>query len=85
MNQRIRELAKEATSTVSVNHEGYRVKRYTEQVEVFDKEKFAELIVRECVDICYNHPARMPSNNWQGITVPLDIAQRLEEHFGVEK
>jgi hypothetical protein len=54
-------------------------------IREFDVEKFAELIVRECVDICYNHPARMPSNNWQGVTVPLDIAQRLEEHFGVEE
>lgn len=48
-------------------------------------EKFAELIVRECIDICYNHPARMPSNNWQGVTVPLDIVHQLEEHFGVRE
>ena len=51
MNERIRELAEQSTSTVSVNHEGYRGKGYTEQVEFFDKEKFAELIVKECMDI----------------------------------
>jgi hypothetical protein len=50
-----------------------------------NEEKFAQLIVKECADICYKHPARMPTNNWQGVTVPLDIAQRLEKHFGVEK
>jgi len=32
-----------------MNHEGYRGKGYIEQVEYFDKEKFAELIVRECM------------------------------------
>ena len=47
MNERIKELAEQATSTVSVNHEGYRGKGYTEQVEFFDKEKFAELIVQD--------------------------------------
>jgi hypothetical protein len=48
MNERIKELAEQATSTLSVNHEGYRGKGYIEQVEYFDKVKFAELIVREC-------------------------------------
>jgi len=49
MNERIRKLAEQATSTLSMNHEGYRGKGYIEQVEYFDKEKFAELIVRECM------------------------------------
>ena len=51
MNERIRALAKQATKTLDVKHEGYRGKGYTEQVEFFDKEKFAELIVRECIDV----------------------------------
>jgi len=74
MNERIKELALQADLI-----------RYKSDEINIKIEKFAELIVRECVDICYNHPARMPSNNWQGVTVPLDIAQRLEEHFGVEE
>ena len=73
MNERIRELAEQCWEESQC------------QPAWFNQEKFAELIVRECIDICYNHPARIPSNNWQGVTVPLDIAQRLEEHFGVEK
>ena len=42
MNQRIRELINEATSF----KEGLIKGKY--DIEVFDKEKFAELIVREC-------------------------------------
>ena len=43
MNQRIRELMNEATSFKEGLIEGKH------DIELFDKEKFAELIVRECV------------------------------------
>jgi hypothetical protein len=46
MNERIKELAEQATSIVEmVGPEGY-----TSSYAKFDKEKFAELIVRECVE-----------------------------------
>ena len=51
MNERIKLLAEQATSIVDMKHEGYRGKGYTEQVEFFDKEKFAELIIKECAGI----------------------------------
>ena len=41
MNERMQELAEQATVWKDANH-GY----------TFDKEKFAELIVRECLDAC---------------------------------
>ena len=41
MNERIKELAEQATVWKDANH-GY----------TFDKEKFAELIVRECLEAC---------------------------------
>ena len=44
MNQRIRELINEATSFKEGDTEG----KY--DIEVFDKEKFAELFVRECIE-----------------------------------
>jgi hypothetical protein len=48
MNERIRQLADEATSIVEmVGPEGY-----TSSYANFDKEKFAELIVKECLDAC---------------------------------
>jgi hypothetical protein len=46
MNERIRELINEATSF----KEGLIEGKY--DIEVFDKEKFAELIVRECIRMC---------------------------------
>jgi hypothetical protein len=45
MNERIRELINEATSFKEGDTEG----KY--DIEVFDKEKFAELIVRECMNV----------------------------------
>ena len=75
MNERIRQLADEATSTLSMNHEGYRGKGYIEQVEYFDKEKFAELIVRECAKIA--DIADKNKCEW--------IGGNILTHFGVEE
>ena len=52
---------------------------------VWDRHLFAELIVRECIDICRYHPSIIVSNNWSGHDVAQDIVQRFEEHFGVEE
>jgi hypothetical protein len=46
---------------------------------IFSKEKFAELIVRECVDIAYDYDA--PKMSGPGMI----IAGRIETHFGVER
>ena len=45
MNERIKELAEQATTIVdTVNSQGY-----SSSYANFDREKFAELIVRECI------------------------------------
>jgi len=79
MNERIKLLAEQATSTLSMNHEGYRGKGYIEQVEYFDKEKFAELLVRECADIFGREGTGeyQVDGNW--------IAKTIKQHFGVEE
>jgi hypothetical protein len=68
MNNRIRELAEQATS---IKYGGERV--FFGVREFFDKEKFAELIVRECTnflkDTMDDHFA----------------AEQLEVHFGVKE
>jgi len=46
---------------------------------IFSKEKFAELIVRECLDQCYNRG--MNDELYAG---QLKAAAYIEEHFGVE-
>jgi hypothetical protein len=69
MNERIKQLAEQATTIVdTVNSQGY-----SSSYANFDREKFAELIVRECADFLKD---------------TLDdhfAAEQLEEHFGVER
>jgi hypothetical protein len=65
MNERIEKLAEQCTSW----SEG---STWTSR-EVFDKEKFAELIVRECIDVVGK--ATASPNGYQAIM----------KHFGVEE
>ena len=47
MNERIKELVEQATTIDEVWGRGFDLPEYTER---FDKEKFAELIVKECTN-----------------------------------
>ena len=69
MNERIRELINEATSFKEGNTEG----KY--DIEVFDKEKFAQLIVRECC-IALNPMLRDMISRGQGVGM-------IKLHFGM--
>ena len=73
MNERIRELIKQAT-TVEEHKWGI-------SYDNFDKEKFAELIVRECLDIAQDRAAfdGFPPNDVN------HIIDEIREHFGVEE
>jgi hypothetical protein len=66
MNERIRQLAEQATSIQGPTP--YNPLTF----EVFDKEKFAELIVRECAEVAYKRSVH---------SGPSDIFK----HFGVEE
>lgn len=72
MNERFLELAKQA---------GLYDEKTPEEVPGFTAsfEKFAELIVRECIDIAYEYDA--PKMSGPGMI----IGNRIEEHFGVEE
>jgi hypothetical protein len=74
MNQRIRELINEATSF----KEGLIEGKY--DIEVFDKEKFAELIVRECANM-----AESFHHHQYDFTGNLELHEFIKEHFGVEE
>tara|TARA_R110000868_G_scaffold373427_1_gene637519 strand:+ start:31 stop:324 length:294 start_codon:yes stop_codon:yes gene_type:complete len=69
MNERIRELINEATSFKEGLIEGKH------DIEVFDKEKFAELIVRECC-IALNPMLRDMISRGQGVDM-------IKLHFGM--
>lgn len=69
MNERIRQLAEQAT-TITYEEDGWRL--YGTKVETFNKEKFAELIVYECY-------ALVDYENKQFIKA------QFKEYFGVER
>ena len=69
MNERIKELIKQAT-TIEEHKWGV-------SYDNFDKEKFAKLIVRECIDWCNAH-ARDDGTAQR-------IAEDIKKDFGVEE
>ena len=69
MNERIKELIKQATT---VEEHGWGA-----SYDNFDKEKFAELIVRECIDWCNAHA--------RGDGTAQRIAEDIKKDFGVEE
>ena len=83
MNERIKELAEQATSIVESppNREGW-----TSSYTYFDKEKFAELIVQECISINrqrlfsdYEGDSHRVAHN----NALLCATSDMFEHFGV--
>ena len=79
MNERIKELAAQVEKYISTtNFEGMPEDEMTYD-EIFQK-KFAELIVRECLNQCYNRG--MNDELYAG---QLNAAWYIEQHFGVEE
>ncbi len=76
MNERIRELAEQAG--LKVNADGEIGPAFFGSIDAGYK-KFAELIIRECLDQCYNRG--MNDELYAG---QLKAAAYIEEHFGVE-
>ena len=81
MNERIRELAKEAGITTNLDTD-YFERDMNKWVDYYS-EKFAELIVRECANLC--------EGEWDGDADTLlsyeaynECADAIKEHFGVE-
>lgn len=76
MNERIRELAKQAGFYPENNwdHTNWHAAGHNPTFE-----KFAELIVRECAEIAYNKQYKHSSAHTRG-----DCAKAIKQHFGVE-
>ena len=80
MNERIRELIEQATTKQDfypAGCNGYPDYRYE-----FDKEKFAELLIRKCADIALQKGMASPDTDFR--TGSYVINQYLLTHFGVE-
>ena len=79
MNERIKQLAKQAYEDVIKNTPSFLVTK-----ELYEQ-KFAELIVQECADICYHH-----SNAAGGVDTHFgygykDCGNDIKRNFGVKK
>ncbi len=77
MNERIRELRRRATLVETyTSHDGS-----VHEGKSVDLEKFAELIVRECAQVCLAQ--RDPANlNYKP---SVKFAEAVKQHFGVEE
>jgi len=80
MNERIQQLIKQATSTQGPTP--YNPLTF----EVFDREKFAELIVRDCIDVAKNWDDQLVNSNLVKESNAVGIvAYRIARQFGVEE
>jgi hypothetical protein len=76
MNERIKELIAQATKRYEPDWNG------APAYEDFDKEKFAELIVRECADFI---DSKFDISPYSGEVSSWADGNELKEHFGVEE
>lgn len=70
MNERIEELKERA---------------YDNQTNVFDVDKFAELIINNCIDICKNYSDSVFKYSQFGSQGANDCIQLIKEHFKIER
>jgi hypothetical protein len=84
MNERIKLLAEQATIKTSHRYHTWGDRIATETKEVFDKEKFAELIVQECMNIARNVGNISEPDDW-ALDRCYEIEQRIQDRFGVEE
>lgn len=79
MNERIKALADQCYYDDNVRPDGTRISEC--EFIIFDKQKFAELIVRECAQVSLDDI----SDGDACCTNTADrIARQIKEHFGVE-
>ena len=81
MNERIRELARQA---------GFEHPDHVGTCEIyayFDHEKFAELIVRECAEISEQSQwSEAKGEYYEGFNeAMIYVSNKIKEHFGVEE
>jgi len=79
MNERIKELVKRAGGHFSTHNLMSNPVQHRESIELWDKniEKFAELLVEECIDTVLDSSVEYATRS--------QIAEELKEHFGVEE
>ena len=74
MNERIKELAKQAGAAYGDGYDFYLLEDHIE--------KFAELIVRECCLVLEQTETALDRHKWPS---PSECGVYIKEHFGVEE
>ena len=84
MNERIKELIEQATESTGFLTAGDSVKPLP--VREFNKEKFAELIVRECAEISEQSQwSEAKGEYYEGFNeAMIYVSNKIKQHFGVE-
>jgi hypothetical protein len=80
MNERIKVLIEQATTRIDpIAHDG--------ACWYFDKEKFAQLIIKECVNIVSGTAVDTPPNDlFYGYNLGVNkAAENIKERFGIEE
>jgi len=93
MNERIKQLAEQA----EINRFAYnQATMMNERVQEFDKEKFAELIVQECINReellgaiargwCSEKNSHKTMDPDLALAIFDEVEQQIKQHFGVEE
>ena len=88
MNERIKELALKAFQPINdMASEGIADRGTFDQAwfQLYNQ-KFAELIVRECVDVCLDrHDTWRWDDELDSDSGPRDCVRSIKQHFGVEE
>jgi acetoacetate decarboxylase len=87
MNERIKELVKQAGGHISIRNLMSNPVQQRESIELWDDriEKFAELIVKECVELVSVNRDLAIEDGWN-VDEAMSIAiNDIEDHFGVEE
>jgi len=97
MNERIEKLVEQATIKTSHRYITWGNTVATQSEEVFDKEKFAELIVRECAKICIEQnvsnldldvireSGKFTLQDLATKSCGENLSKQIRKHFGVEE
>lgn len=84
MNERIKELAEQATTIIEATE-------YSGEGWIFNKEKFAELIIKECARVAratpapnfHEHLKQQLGHTWD--MAASEAGREIVKHFGVEE
>jgi hypothetical protein len=86
MNERIRLLAEQALKSSMVHDGVYRPEGYNNAVSKEFADKFAQLIIEECLRMCdCADVSLLEHNRPQEASGASSVKQFIAEHFGVEE